>query len=303
MTSAAATAAAAGAGAGATEPASGRVPVVVAGPSWRSELRAVRAVWQRDLVRFRNDRTRIVMLLVQPLLFLFVLGAGLASISAEATEGVDLRTFLFPGTLCMAIVFAGMFSAMSVVMDRELGFLRELLVAPVRRSSILAGKCLGGASVAAGQGLIVLVLAPFVGVPLEPAVLLGLLGMVLVLAVAVTAFGVVVAVHVEQIQALSNVMAVVVFPLVFSSGALFPVSGLPAWLAVLNRCNPITYAVDPMRRLVFDHLDLPAATRATLDPGVTWWGWRVPSLLEVAIVLGLGVVLLAVAAVRFRRAE
>jgi ABC-2 type transport system permease protein len=279
------------------------VAVRVPERSWRSEVRAVRIVWRRDLIRFTTDRTRVATMLIQPLLFLFVLGAGLQTLVAASTGGVDLKTFIFPGILCMALVFSAMFNAMSLVMDREFGFLREMLVAPVRRSSIVVGKCLGGATVAALQGAILLVLAGFVDVPYDPALLLGLFGLQLLLAFTVTAFGVLVAVRVKQIQTFTSVMSMVVMPLVFLSGALYPVAGLPAWLELLTRLNPLTYAVDPMRRLVFNHLDISEAARQTLDPGIAWFGWRVPSLVEVGIVLALGLALMAVAIFEFSRTE
>src|SRR5205823_11285669 len=123
--------------------------------SLASELRAIRIVWRRDLVRFANDRIRIAATLVQPLLFLFVLGSGLQQISSAGTHGVDLKTFIYPGILCIAVMFTAMFSAASIVWDREFGFLREMMVAPVRRSSIVIGKCLGGATVASFQGVVV----------------------------------------------------------------------------------------------------------------------------------------------------
>jgi ABC-2 type transport system permease protein len=271
--------------------------------SWRSEVRAMRIVWRRDLIRFTTDRMRIATLLIQPLLFLFVLGAGLETLAAPSTGGVDLTTFIFPGVLCMALVFSAMFSAISLVMDREFGFLREMLVAPVRRSSIVVGKCLGGATVAALQGAILLALAGVVDVPYDPALLLGLFGLMLLLAFTVTAFGVMVAVRVKQIQTFTTVMQMLVMPLFFLSGALYPVSGLPTWLEVLNRLNPLTYAVDPMRRLVFDHLDISEAARRTLDPGVTWFGWRVPTLVELGIVLALGLAMMGIAIWQFSRTE
>jgi ABC-2 type transport system permease protein len=98
-------------------------------------------------------------------------------------------------------------------------------------------------------------------------------------------------------------MQMLVIPMLFLSGALYPLAGLPTWLGVLSRLNPLTYVVDPMRRLVFDHLDLSEAARRTLAPGVTWWGWRVPSLLEAGIVLALGLAMLVVAIFRFTRTE
>jgi ABC-2 type transport system permease protein len=246
---------------------------------------------------------RIATMLIQPLLLLFVLGAGLQTLAAASTDGVDLKTFIFPGILCMALVFSAMFNAISLVMDREFGFLREMLVAPVRRSSIVVGKCLGGATVASLQGVILLALAGFVDVPYDPLLLLGLFGLQLLIAFTVTAFGVMVAVRIKQIQTFTTVMQMFVMPLFFLSGALYPVSGLPTLLAVLTRLNPLTYAVDPMRRLVFNHLDISAAARRTLDPGVSWFGWRVPTLVELGIVLALGLAMMAVAIWQFTRTE
>jgi ABC-2 type transport system permease protein len=203
----------------------------------------------------------------------------------------------------MAMWFSGLISSASLVMDRELGFLRELTIAPVRRSSIVLGKCLGGTTIAAAQGVFLLALAGFVHVPYDPALLLGILALLLLVAFTVTALGVMVATTVRQAQTFNSVMQALVFPVVFLSGALYPVSGLPGWLRLVNRLNPLTYAVDLMRRLVFDHLDVSEAARRTLAPGVTWWGWRVPSLLEAGIVLVLGVGTLAVAVVTFSRTE
>jgi ABC-2 type transport system permease protein len=271
--------------------------------SWRSELRAMRIVWRRELIRFKSDRIRIVTALIQPLLFLFVLGSGLQQLSAASTHGVDLKTFIYPGILCIAVMFTAMFSAASIVWDREFGFLREMMVAPVRRSSIVIGKCFGGATVASLQGVILLCLAWAVDVPYSVTLILGILALQLLLAFSITAFGVMVAARIKQMTAFMGVMQMVVMPMFFISGALFPVANLPAWLAVLNRLDPLTYAVDPMRRLVFNHLDITNEARAALDPGVTWWGWRVPTMLEVAVVLALGLAMLGIAIWEFNASE
>ncbi|HWH92239.1 MAG TPA: ABC transporter permease [Baekduia sp.] len=283
----------------ATEVIAVRVPA----RSWRSEARAMKIVWRRELIRFANDRMRIVTALVQPLLFLFVLGSGLQTLSSAGTHGVDLKTFIFPGVLCISVMFTAMFSAASIVWDREFGFLREMMVAPIRRSSIVIGKCLGGATVASFQGVIVLALAGAVHVPYDPLLLLGVFGLQLLLAFTITAFGIMVAVRISQIQSFMGVMQMIVMPMFFLSGALYPVSGLPGWLAVLNRVDPLTYAVDPMRRLVFDHLDITAAARRTLDPGVTWWGWHLPALFEAGVILALGLVMLGIAIWEFSTTE
>jgi ABC-2 type transport system permease protein len=271
--------------------------------SFASELRAIKIVWRRELIRFKNDRMRIVTALVQPFLFLFVLGGGLQQLASAGTHGVDLKTFIYPGILCMTVMFTAMFSAASIVWDREFGFLREMMVAPVRRSSIVIGKCFGGATVATFQGLIVLAVAWTVHVPYSLALIVGVLALQLLLAFSITAFGLAVAIRIKTMQSFMGVMQMIILPMYFISGALFPVAGLPAWLTVLNRIDPVAYAVDPMRRLVFGQLSISPAARHVLDPGISWWGWRMPAVLEAAVVLLLGLALLGVAIWEFSSTE
>ena len=284
-------------------PAHGIARVRVPARSVRSELRAIKVVWKRELIRFRRDRLRILTSLIQPFLFLFVLGTGLSSLARAGTHGLNYRTFVYPGVLCLAVMFTAMFSAASIVWDREFGFLREMMVAPVRRSSIVLGKCFGGATVAAFQGLIVIAIAPLVGVPYQLGLILEIFALLLLLAFAITAFGMMAAARVNQMQSFMALMQMAVMPMFFISGALFSVAALPAWLAVLNRIDPLTYAVEPMRRAIFAHLDISAAARRALDPGVTWWGWRVPGLLEAGVIVVLGTVMLFIAIWEFSRAE
>jgi ABC-2 type transport system permease protein len=271
--------------------------------SLRSELRAIKVVWRRELIRFSRDRLRIVTALVQPFLFLFVLGTGLSTVASAGTHGINFRTFIYPGVLCMAVLFTAMFSAASIVWDREFGFLREMMVAPVRRSSLVIGKCLGGATVATFEGVIVMSIAGLVGVPYSLSLMLEIFALLLLLAFAITAFGAMAAARVTQMQSFMALTQMVIMPMFFLSGALFPVTNLPQWLAILNRLDPLTYAVDPMRRAIFSHLDIPAAARAALTPGVTWWGWHVPSLLEAGVVALLGLAMLLIAIVEFSQAE
>lgn len=271
--------------------------------SGSSELRAIKIVWQRDLIRFVNDRLRMATSLVQPFLFLFVLGSGLSRLTSGATGGVSLRTFLYLGVLAMAVMFTAMFSAASIVWDREFGFLREMLVAPVRRSSIVIGKCLGGATVAGFQGLVVICIAGLVGVPYAPTLLVPVFAIQLPLAFTITTFGVMMAARIKQMQSFMALTQMLVLPLYFLSGAMFPATHLPTWLTVLNRIDPLTYAVDPMRRVVFAHLHLSPAVQQRLDGGVTWNGWRVPTLLDVAVVAGIGALMLLVAIRRFNTTD
>ncbi|MCW2538368.1 MAG: type transporter [Frankiales bacterium] len=267
------------------------------------ELRAIKIVWQRELIRFSSDRLRMLTSLTQPFLFLFVLGSGLSRLTQASTGGLSLRTFLYPGILAMAVMFTAMFSAASIVWDREFGFLREMLVAPVRRSSIVIGKCLGGATVATFQGILVIAIGGLAGVPYNATIIFSVFGIQLLLAFTITTFGVMMAARVKQMQSFMALTQMLVMPLFFLSGAMFPVSHLPAWLTVLNRIDPLTYAVDPIRRVVFNHLDISPAVRTSLDPGVTWGGWHVPTLLEVAIVAIMGLIMLGVAIAEFSKTE
>ena len=280
------------------------IRVAVPERSIRADLRAVSIVWRRELIRFRSDRLRAVTSLVQPVLFLFVLGTGLSRLASHGLPaGVDFKTFIYPGVLAMSVLFTSIFSAASIVWDREFGFLREMLVAPVRRWAIVVGKCLGGATVATFQGIIFLALAGVAHIPYDPLLLLTLVGELLLLSFTLTAFGVMMAARIKQIQAFMALTQMVVMPLFFLSGALYPLNGLPAWLTVLTRIDPLTYIVDPMRHAVFSHLSVsPLAVRA-LSPGITWDGWVVPLGLSLAMVAAMGAVMLGIAIAEFRKTE
>jgi ABC-2 type transport system permease protein len=280
------------------------IRVAVPERSVRHDLRAVSIVWRRELIRFRTDRLRAITSLVQPVLFLFVLGTGLSGLASHGLpSGVDFKTFIYPGVLAMSVLFTSIFSAASIVWDREFGFLREMLVAPVRRWSIVVGKCLGGATVATFQGLIFLALAGVAHVPYDPLLLLTLVGELLLLSFTLTAFGVMMAARIKQIQAFMALTQLIVLPLFFLSGALYPLNGLPAWLTVLTRIDPLTYIVDPMRSAVFAHLSVSPLAVHALSPGVTWFGWVVPLGLSLALVAFMGAAMLAIAIAEFRKTE
>jgi len=280
------------------------IRVAVPERSIRADLRAVSIVWRRELIRFRTDRLRAVTALIQPVLFLFVLGTGLSRLAGRGLPvGVDFRTFIYPGVLAMSVLFTAIFSAASIVWDREFGFLREMLVAPVQRWAIVVGKCLGGATVATFQGVIFLALAGVAHVPYNPVLLLTLVGELLLLSFTLTVFGVMMAARIKQIQAFMALTQMVVLPLFFLSGALYPLNGLPAWLTVLTRIDPLTYIVYPMRHTVFIHLPVSPLAIQALSPGITWFGWVVPIPLQLTIVLVSGLALLGIAILEFDRAD
>jgi ABC-2 type transport system permease protein len=286
-----------------TGPGIAVAPVRVPVRALSGDLRAVKVVWQREMIRFKGDRARMISALVQPLLFLFVLGTGLSSVVDTGPGDVDFRTFLFPGVLAMSVIFTAVFTGVSIVWDREFGFLREMLVAPVRTWSLVLGKAFGGATVATLQSLVMLALAPLVGVPFSFSLFVPLIGLLLLVSFMMTAFGLVLSVRVRQMQTIMPMVQMLIMPMMFLSGALFPLANLPSWLRVLTLINPLTYAVEPMRSLVFDHLHMDAATRAMLDPGITWFGWPVPTLVQVGLVVVICVVLIGVVIARFDRTE
>jgi ABC-2 type transport system permease protein len=242
--------------------------------------------------------------LIQPVLFLFILGTGLSGLAKHGlAPGVSYRTFVFPGVLTMSVLFTAMMSAGSIVWDREFGFLREMFVAPVRRWSLVVGKCLGGATVATFEGIAFLTLAGLAGVPYAPLMILTLLGEVLLIAFTTTAFGVMLAARVRQVQAFMALTQMLVLPLFFLSGALYPLSSLPAWLTVLTRVDPLTYIVYPMRSAVAGHLALSPAGRAAVNPGLTWAGWPVPPALSLGVVAGLALIMIGAAIAQLSNAE
>ena len=285
-----------------TTVAAGAQPLAEVRNDTAHQLRAAWVVTRRELLRFRRDKARMVTMLLQPLLFIFVMGTGLSSI-VDTGGSTSFSTFLFPGVLATSVLFTAAFAGISLVWDREFGFLREMMVAPISRGSIIWGKCLGGAVVATVQSLVLLALVGTVGIPYSPPLLLALVGCLFLGSLLLTGLGVLLSTRIKTIQTAMPVSQLLIMPMMFLSGALFPVSGLPDWLSVLTRLNPLTYVVQPMRHLVLEHLDLTAAERERLVPVLSWFGWEVPvgvQLLSVAV-LTLGLV--GLAARTFRTTE
>ncbi|MHB8393760.1 MAG: ABC transporter permease [Candidatus Dormibacteria bacterium] len=277
-------------------------PVRIAGNGLADDLRAIMVVWKRELIRFSRNRLRILTSLAQPVLFLYILGTGLSPLISQSSH-FNFRTFMFPGVLGMTILFTSIFSAMSIVWDREFGFLREMLVAPVHRWTLVLGKCLGGATVASIQGAIILALAGTVGVPYNPIMILTLLGEMMLTAFALTAFGVMLAARISQVESFQMVTQFFVLPMFFLSGAIFPLSDLPAWLAVLSKLDPLSYAVAPFREAVFSEIHLPPALTLSLDPGISWGGWHLPVWFEIAMIAAASLVMLTAAIKQFSKTD
>lgn len=273
--------------------------------TFQRNLRAVLLIWYRDLLRYARDWPRIITSLVQPLLYLFIFGSGLAS-SLDVTGGsshLDFRTFLFPGILSMTVMFTALFSAISIVWDREFGFLREVLVAPISRASVVVGKALGGSTIAIIPGLIMLLFAPLVGVSLNPGLVVQLLLEMLLLAFSLTALGILLASGMKSMQGFQMLIQFLLMPLFFLSGALFPLKNLPGWLAVLNRLDPVTYGVDPLRQAVLQNLHLPPSVTSALGMGIELFGHTLSVAEELGIMAALGLLFLVWATHSFSKQE
>ena len=213
-------------------------------------LIAVYTIWYRDMLRFWNDKMRMVGSIVFPLLFRCICGTGLSSRMGSRSPGVDFMLFMFPGIIGMTVLMSSFVSGVSVVWDREFGFLKEVLVAPISRASVAIGKTLGSATIALIQGVIILFLAPLVGASISLATVLAVLPLMFLLAIAMGSLGVLLATRIKSIQAFQAVMQMFMFPMIFLSGVFFPVDGLPTWMSVLVKLNPATYGIAPIRQVI-----------------------------------------------------
>ncbi len=217
---------------------------------------AIYSIWKRDLIVDWRDRGQLIGSLVRSVLWLVVLGLGLRA-AFRSVGGVTFSQYIFAGIIGMTLLFAGVQSAISIVWEREFGFLRELLVAPIPRTSITTAKILSGATWALFQGIIVLALAPVVGVSLTLLNVIEALAVMALMAVMMTSIGIVIASRIKSFQGFGVIVNVILMPMFFLSTAIFPLPWLPAWLANIMMFNPLTYAVDALRTVTIGLYDFP----------------------------------------------
>jgi ABC-2 type transport system permease protein len=219
-------------------------------------------LWWREVVRFYRQPARVVGVIVSPLLFWVVIGAGFGTSLQSGTTGTgSYLNYFFPGALLMIVLFTSIFTMMSVIEDRNEGFLLSVMVAPVHRSGIVLGKVLGGTTLSAIQGLLFLVFAPLIGIRLGLEQFLIVALITFLTAFALTALGFAIAWRMESAQGFHAIINLFLIPLWMLSGALFPLSGSNQWLQLLTRANPLTYGMDALLLTLF-----PATTRATILP-------------------------------------
>jgi len=217
------------------------------------ELKAIYTLWLRDVIKFFREKTRIVSMLGQPLLYLLIVGNGLSSTFRipAAPSGFSYLEFMYPGIIGMSLLFTSIFSALSIVWDREFGFLKEVLVAPVPRWTVAVGKALGGSTIAMLQSAILLALAPFIGVSLSLEIILSVLGVLFLISFALTSFGITIASRMESMESFQMFMNFLVMPLFFLSGAMFPLKGVAGWMETIMKIDPLTYGVDALRHILY----------------------------------------------------
>jgi len=248
----------------------------------------------REILRFVSDRSRMLSSFAMPLLFLVIFGAGFTKVMGPLARGVNFIQFMYPGIIAMTVLTSSLFAGISVVWDREYGFLKEILVAPLGRTGIVFGKAAGGTVVALLQALVMLVLAPIVGVSLTPTMVLKLIPVVIILSLALSGLGILIASFMQSQQGFQVLIQILIFPLIFLAGVFFPVNDVPVWMEITSKVNPLTYGVDAIRQIFLG---------SGLGLGVTVLGHTMTVLNDVLVIGVLGALLLGGAVLAFNRQD
>jgi ABC-2 type transport system permease protein len=216
------------------------------------ELNAIYVIVARELKKFVREKSRLFSAVARPLLWLFIVGAGISRLVPNDT-GVPYSQFIFPGIIGMTILFSSIFSSISIIWDKEFGFMKEILVAPVSRLSIVVGKALSGTIVSTIQAAIILALFPFLGLSLGVLQILTIILLCVTISFCISSFGIVLATFYDSYESFSVIMNFIVMPMFFLSGAMYPVKLLPEILQVAAKLNPLTYGIDALKHVIFPH--------------------------------------------------
>lgn len=221
------------------------------------ELTVIYFIWKREIIRFFRSKSRVIGSLGMPFFFLAIVGTGLGGAITSSEIGGSYLEFITPGILAMVVLFGSIFSGVIVIMDRQFGFLKETLVAPVKRTSIVIGKSLGGATTAVAQGLLMLAIAVLLGANISLDCLPYLLAIMVVMSVAFVSLGIAIASLMEDMHGFQLIMNFIVMPMFFLSGAIFPLSTAPEILRQISYIDPLTYAVESLRFFLIGSSSLP----------------------------------------------
>jgi len=260
-------------------------------------LRGTWVVAYREILRYITERSRIVSSLAMPLLLLIVFGAGFSNVIGGMAPGVDYLQFMYPGIIAITVLTTSLFAGISVVWDREYGFLREILVAPISRTGIVLGKAFGATLQASAQVALMLLIAPLLGVSLSLEVILGLIPMIVILSLGLAGLGILMASFMRSQQGFQTMMQIIIFPLIFLAGVFFPVNHVPIWMAVISKANPLTYGVDAIRQVFL------GSEASEMGLGVTVGDHTMTLGQDIIIVGIMSAIMLAAAVWAFNRQE
>jgi ABC-2 type transport system permease protein len=209
------------------------------------------ALWLREFKVFFRERSRLVASTFTPLLWLFVIGTGFGSSTSITSHAIDYQKFIFPGIICMSVIFSSVFFGSYIIWDRKFDFLKSVMVAPVSRGTIFTGKAFGGMTNSLIQAAILLVVGIIIGIQFSPFTMIQTIMVILLLSFALTSLGLTLGSYMTSLEGFQMIVSFVVFPLFFLSGALFPIDKLPSWLSILTTLDPVTYGVDALRNIIF----------------------------------------------------
>ena len=208
--------------------------------------RAIKVIWMRELKVHFRDRARVISSLARSLLWMVIFGSGLGA-ARFAGMGVNYQVFLYPGVIAMTLLFTSMHSGISVIWDREFGFMKEILVSPASRMSIMAGKMMGGSTIAVVDATVILLLGPAIGVGLTPEKIVECLTIMFLASISLVGIGLTLSAFMKTFEGFQVIMTFFIMPMFFLSGAVFPLDKIPGWMVPLTEINPLTYGVDALR--------------------------------------------------------
>lgn len=275
-------------------------------------MEAIYGLWHRALIKFVRDKFTIISAFALPFLFLVVFGSGMSGaiksllIGADAPAELakfDFIDFMFPGIISMAIFTASMFAGFSLIQDREFGYMKEVLVSPVSRASVALGTILGCSTSALIQGIMMLIFVPFIGMSMSLGIFVKLLLAMLLISFTLSSISILLGSFFKNIQGYQMVVQVVLYPMFFLSGAFFPLNGIPRWMDVVVKINPMTYVVDFIKRIVLDADHLSPVLKQAMGLNLKVFNHQITVVDELVLLLVLGVLFTVLAAWSFSRVE
>ena len=273
-------------------------------------MEAIIGIWQRDMLKFFRDKARLFGSFAMPFMFLIIFGSGMSGALSAMINSNDAAgpladfnyiQFMFPGIIAMTTFNTSIFSSLSIVQDREFGYLKEILVSPISRTSIAIGKILGGATMAFLQGLLMMVFVPFIGIELSLPILIKLLPAMLLVSLTFTSLGLLIASRLKTAEGFQVVVQMLIFPMLFLSGAFFPLTGMPLWMNYLVKINPMTYAVDMFKRIILEAHTLDPSLLQAMGLNLTVFNYRVTLLGEVIFMSAAAVLMVFLSTISFNR--